>query len=561
MAEHLKKSAPSEETAEAKKPTEADEALDSFLSRESSEKKHAKPVNKRFNRSMIALLSAVIVVAVLTGVIITLNHQPYNESEEDLYVPARMIATVDEAGVHRVIIPTDADGDPVQNGSGSLIGYTPSLIDTIRVENASGSFTIRAHTHSGEATEYTLTGYERFALQAGVPDAVANDAAAMDFIIIAGTHKDPALFGLDAPRATVTVSFTDGTSAKLLVGSEAPASAGTYVAFGDTGVVYLVEDDAVDSFFYSPADFISLSITDSPETSDAAAFKRITLTGSHYPETIVLEPNTDSAVNYYYKMTAPVKLFADTVMSSDIAGSIRGLYAEKVAAVNAESSDAAAFLASYGLSGSGYAEVTAEYADATVRLRASAPDSEGYVYLVDLSDPSDGGSVVYQIQIGAVSWASASTAALTPDTILSVSRTAISNITLTAYGKTYSIDVDTKTQTVTDTDGTEEQITTTEAYYDDRLLDDDSFTILLQNLSGMPNKGAASASGGAVLLEIRYTYTTGRAADTLILIDTGEKNVAVTLNGSAVGTTPKSYASALIANLGDIDAGKLPESL
>lgn len=551
------------EEISVKASNDADAALDSFLSRESTPQKPKKPVNRKFNRNMIILLAAVIVIAVLTGVIITLNNQPYPQSTEDLYVEAFTIASLDEVGQHEVIVPTNSGGDPQQNGSGTLIDYVPSLIESIRVENSGGSFTVLSHTHEGEATEYMLKGFESFSLQTGVADAVANDASNLLFLTIAGVGKDLSAFGLDTPRATVSVTFTDGTSARILVGNEAAASAGTYVAFGNRDAVYLVADDAVDAFFYTPADFISLAITDSPDTTDNAAFKRIAISGSHYPGTIVLEPNTDTAVNYYYRTTQPREMFADAVMSADIAGSIRGLYAENVVAVNADGSDTASFLAPYGLSGSGYAEVIAEYPDTTIRLRASAPDSEGYVNLVNLNDPVTGGKVIYQIQIGAVSWASASVDALIPDTVLSVSRTAIGNITLTADGKTYSIDVDTKTQEVTNTDGDTEEVTTTEAYLDDKRLGEDSFLILYQNLSQLPNKGLVDSDSplNTKLLEIRYTYTTGRSADTLVLYDDGSGNIPVALNGVIIGSTPRSYANALIGNLSDIASGKLPESL
>lgn len=553
---------PVEETAPGKTDAKgAEEALDRFLSRENESGIKSKQPSPK--RNLIVILVAAAVVAALTGVIIFLNNKPETKStpSEDLYTEAWTIATVDEAGLHTVTVPTDAAGEPQKNGSGTLIDYVPARISGIHVENADGSFTIEAHTHEGEATEYTIKGYEGLPLEPGIPDDVANDAAALQFQTIAGVGKNPADFGLEEPRATVWVSYTDGTSARINVGSEAPSSAGVYLSFGDAGTVYLVDSEAVDSFFYRPADFISLEVTDAADSVENAAFRRITLKGSRYPQPIVLEPNTDQAVNYYYQMTSPNRMFTDAVMSGDIAGSIRDIRAENVIAVNDGSEDAETFLSHFGLNGEGYAEVTAEYPDATIRLRASAPDGEGYVYLVNLDDPKIGKRVVYQIQIGAVSWASASLDRLTPDTILSVSRTAIGNITASADGKTYSIDVDTRTQTVETDTGDTEEVTTTEAYYNDKLLGDDSFTILQQNLSGMPNDGPAADADGTALLEIRYTYTTGRAPDVLRITDVGTKEAAVTLNGSPVGTTPMSYVSTLIENLHDIDAGSVPKSL
>lgn len=550
---------PTEEPASAADvPQDDDKALDSFLNREASPQKARKSTDNRFNRNMIILFSAVLVIAVLVGVIIFLNTRPYKEgtSTEGIYDEAWTIATVDEAGMHTVDVPVDENGEPRQNGVGTLIDYTPSGISAIRVSNESGAFTILAHTHSGEATEYQLEGYSDFSLQTGMPDNVANDAGNLNFLTIAGIGKNLADYGLDAPRATVNISFTDGTGALILIGNEAVASTGTYLSFGGTDTVYLVENESVDAFFYSLTDFISLTITDSPDTTDNAQLRRATISGSHYAEPIVLEPNNDAAVDYYYRVTSPREMFADAVKGNDITGAIRDLYAEEVAAVS-PSSDTASFLSTYGLGDGCYAQISAEYPDATIRLRASAPDSTGTVYLANLADSR----VIYRIQVGAVSWVSTSLSELIPDTILNVSRTALTNITLTAGAKTASIDVDTRTQTVANTSGDTEEVTTTEAYYDDKMLSDDSFTILLQNLKGLPYTGAADTAAGEKLLEIRYTYSTGRAADTVVIYNGDDKNVAVTVNGKVVGTTKKAYANTLVANLSDIIAGKLPVSI
>lgn len=556
--DHTNQTAPVKTDAE--KDSAGNKALDSFLGRESASAGKKAPMDKKRRNILILAVSAG-VIALLIGLIIFLNHTPKPAEEENLYTEAWTIATVDEAGMHSVEVPTDSNGQPRQNGSGTLIDYTPSNISAIRVQNASGAFTIHAATENGQATVYRLEGYEGLPLQTGKPDDVANDAADLHFATIASTDRALSEFGLQEPRATVTVTYTDGTSAVVRVGDEAAAQAGTYISFGSANNVYLVNSDAVDSFFYKPVDFISREITAGATSADEAAFRRITLTGSHYPQKIVLEPNDDSAINYQYRIMQPFAGFADAVMSADIAGCVRDLFAEEVVAVNVTAADAATFLAPYGLGKEAYADVVAEYPDVTLHLRASAPDGEGNVYLVNAGDPVTGNRVVYRIQIGALGWASASVDRLAADTVLSVSRTAVDSLTLTAGDKTVDIDVDTRTQDVTTSDGTVEQITTTEAYYNDKLLDDESFTILLQNLTGMKNAGKTDAAASDKLLEIRYTYTTGRAADTVTVYQSSGKSCPVALNGAVIGSVSKTYADALVGNINDIIAGRIPTSL
>lgn len=536
-----------------------DEALDSFLSRE--QKPGRKPKKKKTTRSLIILIAAVIVVAGLITAVVLINNAPYPESTEDDYTPARIVATVDEAGVHTVQVPTEADGKPVQNGEGSLLAYTPADLQEVRVTHADGQkFTLEIGEKSDGTTVYNLIGYDSYPLQTGAPDAVANDAANLSFSTIASVGGDPADFGLDAPRATVRVKYTDSSMSVIYVGDEAPASAGAYIAFGDTDTVYLVADDAIDSFLYTVNDLISLVITDAAESVMNADLIDVTISGDHYPEPIVMEANPDSAVNYSYQLTAPHAIYAAATESADIAGAIRGLYAEEIAGVCPPDGDLDAFLADYGLSGS-YAEIIAKYPDATIRLRCSAPDAEGNVCLVRGGEQYPGERIVYRIQLGAVAWANTSYEALAADTVLNVSKEALSGVEIGAEGKKYAITVTTRTQTVDTTDGESEEVTTTEASYDDKMIDADGFTILYQNLAALPNSFEDLPAGDKLMFTIRYSYSTGRADDVIRVYDNGTNTCPVALNGTLVGSTGKAYVNSLIANIKDIAAGKLPESI
>ena len=523
----------------------SDDALESFLNRKNDDKSPKEGKPKR-GKGVIILIAAVLAVAALTVALILINNSPYPESGDDSYAEAQLRSTVDEAGVHAAQAPTDSDGKPVQNGSGSLLNYIPANIERIEVSNTDGSFVINAHTHEGEATEYSLEGYEDFDLQTGMPDNVANDSAALSFITIASTGGKLGEFGLDSPRATVTVSYDDSTKAVIRVGNEAPASAGVYVAFGSTEEVYLVSDEAVDSFLYKLTDFISMSVTDSAGSVDDSTFTKLTLSGSHYPESIVIEPNTDEAIDCSYKLTSPTKTFAAEYAAADTAGSVRGLYASEVAAIIGSDSE----LADYGLSKS-YAEVKAEYPDITIDLRASAADKAGDVYLVNLSGNK---RVIYKIQLGAVSWANTSLDALIPDTALSFKREALTSVTLDTGDVNLKIDVDAKTQTVENDEGESEEVTTSEAYIDGERMSDESFTTLMQDLKALPCERSSVSASGKALLTISYAYSTGRSADELVIYDGGSGKYPVTLNGTAIGTTTKSYAEKLISSARDIDS-------
>lgn len=91
------------------------------------------------------------------------------------------------------------------------------------------------------ATQYTIVGYEDFDLQGGIADNIANNAASIDFTkVMTLDGSKLADYGLDKPRDTVTVTYTDKTKAIIYVGDDAPQNAGTYIKFSDNDTVYLV---------------------------------------------------------------------------------------------------------------------------------------------------------------------------------------------------------------------------------------------------------------------------------------------------------------------------------
>lgn len=71
------------------------------------------------------------------------------------------------------------------------------------------------------ATQYTIVGYEDFDLQGGIADNIANNAASIDFTkVMTLDGSKLADYGLDKPRDTVTVTYTDKTKAIIYVGDD-----------------------------------------------------------------------------------------------------------------------------------------------------------------------------------------------------------------------------------------------------------------------------------------------------------------------------------------------------
>ena len=525
---------------------EKDEALSSFLSRQQKEKKPGKLTD--FQKKLIITLGVIAAVVVLTLVLVNLRKKPI-VSEEDIPLPAEITLSIED-GVHEAEVVLDEDGNIKQNGSGSLLTYVPSNIKKITVENRDGTFEIDSTTPKGEATVYTLVGFEEYDKQSGITDEIATSCAALDFSKVISADGNPADFGLDKPRAKVEVTYNDDTSSILHIGSNAPGGTGAYVSFGTGSAVYLVDVTVVNRFFYSINDLISPEITAAVEDSANIDFSRIEIAGAHYDEPIVLEPNTDEAIGFSYLVTSPRKMFADEVESHDISGNIRGLYGESVVCVNPSADQ----LASYGLDDP-YASVTADYPDTTITLYASAPHDDG---TVNVYNPEK--KLIFSIQLAAVSWAKTGLDLLTPENPLNVKMAYVDKLSFTAGSTDFTLDITSKTDAYVDDTGTEQTVTSSTASYNGKDMNTDDFHVFFQNVNAIKNLGYSDASAGSKVMSVTFAYTTDRAADTLSVYES-DGDYLLEFNGDKVGTVSKKYIEKLITGAENLIKGETVEGL
>lgn len=553
--EVVKPAVEEEKSAVAESEQTKDEALESFLNRENpseKEKDQAPKKQKLSTRAIVLIIAIVAVAALIITVVVTANRPVKPVDDEDIpEKPVEMATTVDEKGEHHVEISTDAEGEITQNGYGELVSYVPAQISKIEVENTAGSFVVNATTPEGQATVYTITGFEGYELRAGMADAVANDAARLSFSTVASVGGNMADFGLDKPRATVKVTYTDNTTATIRVGNAADGGAGTYVALSEDNNVFLVADDAVDSFLYSVLDMISYEITSKSDNVENDSFSVIEISGSHYPDAITLEPNTVEAFKANYRLTKPYEMFADNYECNDIAGSIRDLYAESVVCVNPSDGQ----LSSYGVK-SPYAKVHAVYPDTEITLYCSAPGDDN---IVNLYNPDKG--IIYTMHLSSLGWAQTSIDKLLPKTVVELNKDVIAKITVTSGSKEYTIDLSHSTENAINENGDEEQVAAVEAKMNGKTVPEESFLVFFQNFNAMSNLGMVSKSEGSVIYQWKISYTNDRADDTIAIYDAGEKGCAVALNGAIIGTVSKSHVSALQQDIIDVAAGKTPKSL
>lgn len=518
-----------------------DEALNSFLSREQEVKK-VKPSGKR--KPLLILIVAVAVVAILAVLLIVLRINSKKTVTEE--TPAAEVSLSVNDGVHEANIALDDKGNILKNGSGSLLEYVPAQIKRIDVENKDGSFSVTAETPSGEATVYKVVGFEKYPLQEGVADDIAKHSSVIEFTRIIEANANLADFGLEEPRATAKVTYTDDTSSIIRVGNEAAGEAGTYVAFGTTKDVYLVNSSDVQSFLYSVNNFISLDITDKMEDSDNAAFSKATISGSHFDDEIILVPNKDEAIEAAYLMTSPIEMPANAIEAGDIAGNIRGLYAESVVCVNPSDDQ----LASYGVD-KPYAQINATYPDTDITLRCSAPKDDGIVYVFNPDK-----NVIYTIQLAAVCWAKTNVELLMPENPMNAKLRYIDEIAFSAGDTDFTLNVKTTVEETKDDSGNEQENVNSTASYNGKELNTDDFNVFFQNIAMIKNSGAAESDGKDKVMTVTFHYTTDRSADTLTVYSGDGSQYIMEYNGKTIGTVSKTYITSLIEGADNLIAGK-----
>lgn len=470
----------------------------------------------------------------------------------------KMSVSVDKDGVHQADVKTNDKGEIENNSYGTLLEYKPAQISKIHLENKKGTLDITSHTPKNDkgetdTTVYTVVGYEDFDLQGGIADEIANNASSLTFSRVMTLDKSKAGdYGIDKPRATATVTYTDKTKSVIYVGDDAPQGAGTYVKFGDGDEVYLVESSAVAAFDYGLTDLMSLTINDSASDDTNAKVSSITISGSNFADTIVLEPNTGNKVSASYVMTSPVRCYADENESSLVDGAIRGLYADSVRMVNPSDGQ----LSELGLA-KPYAHIKAVYPDITVDLIASKPDSNGNVSLME-----NGGKVVYTISAQKLPWVDTSYENLVNQYVLYPKMNALSKISVNDGSKTYDFELSTVQVNNNDADGNDASTSTTTVKCGGKEIELERFSTFYQNVAMLELSDVKSANtSGSPVFSVTYTYSEDGTSDTVSYYKAGDNKYVASVNGQPLGYVYQSKVNKLIEQAGKIAQNKDVESL
>lgn len=293
-------------------------------------------------------------------------------------------------------------------GDASTEGVTPKQID---IHNEYGDFTIDTlappSDGSSPTSEFTVRGWENLSLDAYSLGQASSNAKAMlakEIISEDATAEELKTFGLSNPRAIVTVHLQNGDTPVILFGENAPGGEGVYVKLKNGNKIYLISDSTALPYFKPATAYVNKTITTTdPEFK---GFDKITLSGTNYPEPIIIERTPENEVEaagitlHTHEIVSPVKRGIDSQKGLEPLSSVYGLLANDVAAVD----DSAETLEKYGLKDPAtVVSVVSDTPEMTFTLRISEPDANGEVHLI-----KSGSKVIYELSPSALPFLSLS---------------------------------------------------------------------------------------------------------------------------------------------------------
>lgn len=223
---------------------------------------------------------------------------------------------------------------------------TAADVKSVTIKNPTGTFTI---TPDGES--YTIASYVDAAGETvALPADVVFNKSSVDFAvnalftatmsqIIEDGADNLSLYGLQSPSTTVDISYSDGSSATYLVGSDAPDGTNYYAYNPQTKEVGLITKNALARVVIGKEEFVDKTLVPTKE-DDTITVSKAVLGGTLRPEPIVIEAYSEqeiaaaaenSLVPSGYKITAPKQRDADTSRTTVITDEQWGLQAAAVA--------------------------------------------------------------------------------------------------------------------------------------------------------------------------------------------------------------------------------------
>ena len=230
-----------------------------------------------------------------------------------------------------------------QSQSRLLYDKDPSSIESIAITNDKSTYTVKKFADDAWLIEdLPTTEHDTNAMT-----ALLNSSATLTADqVISEDATDLSIYGLDKPRATAVITFSDGKARTITVGNDTPQSGLTYAQLDDDGKVYAIKTSSLAAYMNNKFDLLRKRIylvrqaADENDKTDYTKIDRITIERKDLDYPIVLEydvrqddDNVISGNSSTHVMTEPVRLDLNPDKAYDVINNIFGLTASEIVVV------------------------------------------------------------------------------------------------------------------------------------------------------------------------------------------------------------------------------------
>lgn len=464
------------------------------------------------------IIIAGIILAILIGALVFLLTMPNKEDESTSTSSSTATTLIEQAtgNIEKIV---------VQNSGGTytLMGYGAQVESTVESSGETSTVTTTEMV-------FTMQEHSSYLIDKDKSDALAYDCANLVASKVVNANNNPdSDYGLDKPRATVTVSFSDGSEKTIKVGNDVPDGKSAYIRMGDSNKIYVVALDSVNSMLVEKLQMFDKTILNS--LSDDETLSLLSVTGSGRKKALKLEKKAFSNISSYY-LSSPNQAACDADKIESLCNSsLFPLVADSVAAIDVKESD----LSKYNLD-KPYYILDAKTSTRSYKILVSKPDKDENCYIM-----LNGADIIYKIESSVIDFMGGDGSDIVSKTIFYPNNLKLKSVDV-SYGKikdTYTIE-----NTITkNKDGVD--ITTTKVYYNGEETNITLFNKFMRNLSVLERaeKIPSYDEKSNPVLSVSVTYTDD-TIDTLEIYK-GDKKAIVVLNGKAVGTTELETAEKL----------------
>ena len=502
------------------------------------------------NKKVRNLIISGVVLLVLVGVLLLLLFLPQDSSGEE---------------------ESSATSSAITTTSVELFNRETEELTEISIENEAGSILLHQEIQ-GEGDEqesvYSVDGLDGIDQNTEASSLFSTLDAINASQLVEENPADLAKYGMDTPRATITIRYSDGTENVLLLGDTLPTGVGCYGMVNDDPNVYALTSSISPYAELVLTDFVDTTIIETwtaPEDSEATApeIRSMTVVGGALTETIGDTPFSFEMGEYNedlasygmsgstWVITSPVNASLHTENTQELRDAVNGLSASDVAAIHPDE----AMLAEYGLDDP-YTVVDFNRDGEDFHLDIGASDGSGNRYVM-----TDGKDVVFVVAESSLPWISIDITKMFSSILYLPFIDDVSQVDLMLNGETYSFEMELAEPEEPEEGEEAEEPSLGRVTYNGQELDLDNYRTMYQFFLLAPAEDLnLDGTTGELIASITYHYHDDPdRTDTIEFYQISDRRVALGLNGDISFTSRIAYITRLEQNLEKLLNGEEPD--